>query len=288
MLEERPVGVEAAEIDAMHTLLEAAFGPLGYLDSRFLAWCYADNPAGGVVGTNAWAGDRIAAHYATVPLRARLFGREVRGVLSLHTGTHPDFQKRGLFRRLAETTYEEALRQGYDFVVGVANAASTPGFVEHLGFQLVAPLDVRVGVGTPPGSNPTDEWELERLWNPAEVAWRLAAPNRTYRRSVSEGAVVVYAPTGRAGIWVEVGRRPVEEGGVGSALSRLRPLGVRNPLRLWMGLDASRRWRGEPWLPLPDRLRPSPLNLIYRDLREPGRTLDPRRVVFSVLDFDAY
>lgn len=287
-LVDRPVGTTPGEIERIDALIEAAFGRLAYLDRRFLTWCYAENPTGVVIGRNAWSGERIAAHYATIPLRARLFGKEAKGVLSLHTGTHPDFRGQGLFPRLAEATYADALAQGHDFVVGVANAASTRGFTERLGFQLVSPLEVRVGLGAPPAGDPGADCDFARLWSPQELSWRLTSPNRRYRRTASEGGVVVYAPTGRLGIWAEVGRRPAEECTVGSALGRLLPLGVRNPVRLWLGLDATRNWRGQPWTTLPAAWRPSPLNLIYRDLREPGRRLDPMRVVFTALDFDAY
>jgi hypothetical protein len=36
------------------------------------------------------------------------------------------------------------------------------------------------------------------------------------------------------------------------------------------------------------RLRPSPLNLIYRSFAPRVSALDPSRIAFSFLDFDAY
>ena len=62
------------------------------------------------------------------------------------------------------------------------------------------------------------------------------------------------------------------------ALSAPGPL---RPLRLWVGIDSRRRLRR--WLHphLPASLRPSPLNLIFRDLTGNGRTLDPERVLFQ-------
>jgi hypothetical protein len=39
---------------------------------------------------------------------------------------------------------------------------------------------------------------------------------------------------------------------------------------------------------VPQRLRPSPLRLIYINHRKPEDRLDPDRVLFSFLDFDAF
>jgi hypothetical protein len=39
---------------------------------------------------------------------------------------------------------------------------------------------------------------------------------------------------------------------------------------------------------VPERLRPSPLRMIWLNHRTPGDRLDPEQVLFSFLDFDAF
>jgi len=39
---------------------------------------------------------------------------------------------------------------------------------------------------------------------------------------------------------------------------------------------------------VPERLWPSPLNLLFFDLTEAGRRFEPDRVRYEVFDFDAY
>ncbi len=277
----RPVATDDGSLEEVAALLAAAFPGVRYLDARYLAWAYRGGPDGSALGFNAYEEGRLAAHYVTQPLRARVAGVEERGLLSFHTATHPDFRGRGLFTELARATFEEAARRGYGHVVGVANAASSPGFVRRLGFQLVSPLDVRLGLGLRSEPRGGEEPAYERIWSGPAVRWRLACPARSYRAVRRGPAAVVYAPAGRLGIWAELGRLP--EALVAPELAPLRG----RPIRLWMGLEPGGvRWLGS--LGVPARLRPSPLNLIFLDLAGRRRTLDPARVRFSAIDFDAY
>ena len=73
-----------------------------------------DNPEGRAVGFNAWAGDVLAGHYVTIPLRARVRGKEERGLLVEHG--HPRRPRsKGLFTRLAQATCDRAASEGYGF-----------------------------------------------------------------------------------------------------------------------------------------------------------------------------
>ena len=56
--------------------------------------------------------------------------------------------------------------------------------------------------------------------------------------------------------------------------------------KIWIGLDPAMRWGGAAYLNIPLRFRPSPLNLIFKDLTGQGRVLDPARMRFDAMDFD--
>ncbi len=245
----------------------------------YLRWQYRDNPHGEVVGADAFT-DRgeLAAHYATIPVSYLIDGNIVPGVLSLNTATHPAHQGKGLFTQLASATYATAAERGYEFVVGVANQHSTHGFVKRLDFRLVAPLDVRIGVG---GMRRTMQGNgrLASVWSDAALAWRLARPGARYE---SRGAWV-YAADERLGIRPALAHMAVD--GPASVAARRTPI----PLRMWIGLDAVPPTRGL-FAPLPQRLRPSPLNLILRDLGEHRHTrdIDAADIRFGLIDFDAY
>jgi len=59
-------------------------------------------------------------------------------------------------------------------------------------------------------------------------------------------------------------------------------------INIWMGLDRQLRWQGRCYFNFPNRFKPSPLNLIFRDLTGKNRIPKPEQIRFMALDFDAY
>jgi GNAT superfamily N-acetyltransferase len=279
-----PIKFDAPSLAEYSALFTACFPDGGRFTTEYLSWLYRDNPDGRAFGFDARENGQLAAHYVCVPASVSLGGEPVRVLLSLNTATHPQFQGKGLFTKLAAMTYEAAAEAGFAAIYGVANANSTPGFVRKLGFQLVRPLDALVGVG-PIGPRPADGGRplaFERAWTAPALDWRCANPlNPVLRRrrgshwqfqAAAFGSTVhAYAQLPLA---QEIGLAPT-----GAPLS---------PLRLYLGLMPDHLRAAGSYVAIPQRLRPSPLNLIFRSLASPGKQLDATLVNFSFLDFDAY
>ena len=281
-----PAGTDPALLDGYARLFARCFPGTTHLDARYLDWLYRENPCGTVVGFDAWEGATLAAHYVCIPVDAVLDGVAVRALLSLNTATDPDFQGRGLFTRLAEATYELGARLGYGAVYGVANVNSTPGFLRKLGFTLVRPLDARLGFGRAQPS----AWDevlhaarFRRAWSHASLAWRIASPARPYRLvRIASDTLGAATGTGRPGIqaWAELPAACAPE-----APFARGPLAVK----LHLGLTPRKfQARRALWFDIPSRLRPSPLNLIFRPLAQGAAIPDGDGVLMNVLDFDAY
>lgn len=253
-------------------------------DTSYLRWLYCENPAGPVIGFDAREDGALAAHYVCVPATIRINGSTADALLSLNTATHPKFQGRGLFTKLAELTYSAAADEGKTLVYGVANANSTHGFVRKLGFALISPLESRVGVGrlgNPDWSGLDEETDFRHQWSSAELEWRLGNPkSRVNAHGLGAGTYGFSARTGRAGIraWAEMPLSPETQVAVKRA--EMTP-------RVWLGLRPPALGRLGLYKSLPERLRPSPLNLIVRGLRSPV-AIEKERVFFNFLDFDAF
>jgi hypothetical protein len=204
----------------------------------------------------------------------------VKGLLSLNTATDPDYQGRGLFTALAEASYAQGLAAGYEFVIGVANANSTPGFLRRLAFQKVGQLEA--GVLPRPPRRFEDEAQAVQFrgdWRDELLAWRLANPAGRYVAARHGELTGIWAPT----------HLPLVNCGAFLPGGSELPLLARGPLGATLFIGLEPRWRRGGFLPIPARLRPSPLNLIWRPLsaRVP-RELMADAAALNFLDFDPY
>ncbi|HYW76097.1 MAG TPA: GNAT family N-acetyltransferase, partial [Gammaproteobacteria bacterium] len=198
---------------------------------------------------------------------------------------HPDYRGKGLFTRLAERTYEAAAERGFHSVYGVANANSTPGFVRKLGFQLVEPLQARIGIGSLGIhlASAARDAQFQRVWTQDSLGWRCANPANAVRYTqMSDGLGLFAAAYGR--ILSAYAELPLNAPVPTHAVANRAP----SQFRLYLGLAPSSACRPSAYVPIPDRLRPSPLNLIFRPLTQRGSRLEAGHVNFSFLDFDAY
>lgn len=279
-----PVQHDPATIARYGALFAACFPGVNKFTPAYLDWLYLANPDGQAVGFDAWDGENLAAHYVCIPARAWVEGREVTVLLSLNTATHPDYQGKGLFTRLAAMTFEAGAGAGFDGVYGVANANSTPGFVRKLAFQLVRPLEARIGLGSlSHGTRPAPQaLSFERSWSEAALAWRCANPHNPVGRRDGAARRQFFAAAMGSKLPAYAELAPA------SGAAALNTRGMLSPLRLFIGLAPDSTANYWNYASIPMKLRPSPLNLIYRSFTERVTALDPSRIQFSFLDFDAY
>jgi GNAT superfamily N-acetyltransferase len=301
--------VSADRLEATSGLLEETFPGAGAGDLAYLRWLYDASPFGPVVEVNLDDDQGRAGHYAIVPVELSIDGRDRLGALSLNTAVHERARGGGVFTRLANDTYTLAAERGVEVVVGVANANSTPGFIRRLEFELVtalpatvlAPiLGARAGLHSIAADAPgaLDHPELEQLlappasglathWTRERLAWRLARPGKSYILHHGPGVLAVSTLDRRGPARVAVLLAVFAAGDVPPAavraVVRAACTAHRAPLALHAGVNDRLALRG---LPLPQRLRPSPLNFIYRDLVAAGPA--PRIARWEFLDFDAY
>ena len=294
------------------SLLAEVFPGSHISSPEYLEWLYERSPFGPVIETNLDDELGRAGHYALVPITLTRDGADRSGALSLNTAVHERARGGGTFVKLASQTIAEAARRGVQTVVGVANASSTPGFVRRLEFELLTPLPASVMLPTPgsrsairsgpadaaafaPGGLAADSEPLlaapavgeARRWTIETLRWRLARPGARYALHRGENLLAVSCQDSRHGIRVAVLLKVFASsqlsGHARRALVRAACRLHRAPIALHVGLNELADFRG---LALPERLRESPLNLIYRSLE--ARSAPASVVRFEFLDFDAY
>ncbi len=263
-----PISVADSSLQDMVELLQMAFPKSTKFSLDYLRWQYARNPEGPVVGFNAFYGDVLAAHYATMPIRLVVDGFVRKGLLSLNTATHPDHRGKRLFVTLADMTYTAAAENGYEFVIGVANANSTHGFLRNLGFYEIAPLDVKVGLGLGILGS-VSEKRVYRKWDEMGLAWRLENPVQSYYWDGGSLLAPMY-PFCKALIGAFDGERDRD--------------GYFRPVTLYIGLGAD--YARGCYVDMPSFVHRSPFNLIFRDLKGGLPKIGKEDISFNLVDFD--
>ena len=123
-------------------LLRAALGepPLLRRTPELFAWKHFENPFGRSLALVAESDDRI------VGLRAFMRwdlttpdGSVLRCVRAVDTATHPDYHRRGIFRRLTEETLELAVAKDIDLVFNTPNEKSGAGYLS-MGWTEIGPV----------------------------------------------------------------------------------------------------------------------------------------------------
>jgi len=79
-------------------------------------------------------GGRVVSTASMTPKRMKILDDEVLAAETGDTFTLPEYQGKGLFTSLVKNTTGEAVRKGIDFIYGLPNANSLPGYIERLSY----------------------------------------------------------------------------------------------------------------------------------------------------------
>lgn len=275
------IKTDGKTLQEITALLKTVFPKSKKLTSEFIEWQYKNNPDGEVIGYNAYKSGKLVAHYALIPIRFSVFDKIENGLLSLNTATHPEHQGNGLFVKLAKLSYDLAKSNGYGFVIGVANANSSYGFIYKLNFQKVGELVAKIGYGAIKSAEKFNSKNIHfiREWSEESLRWRLSNPATEYKIDKK----MILSKTNNFFVKAILFKTD------NNFLLIKNKIEIRKrPLNLWIGIDNSIDWNGSFYFNIPKIFKPSPLNLIFKDLTEQNRKLEMNNVLFNALDFDAY
>lgn len=259
------------ELEQLVNLQNEVYKERGKIFSKegFHHW-YIDNPCGHAISFNAFDGDKMVAHYVCIIKQLLIDGRVVNGILSMATVTHPEYRGRGLFKTLAKMTYDYARDNGYEFVIGVANANSFPGFMKYFPFQSVGQLELKVGYGN--RIKPKKDMIFSGYWTDKSFKWRC---KNNYKKA---GNTII----GEHGSYSRTLLGCFDDHLVSNVNLPHAPLSIKPSLYIGLG--------GTPqglFTDIPKFVKHSPFHLIFMDLTDgklPKMTKD--NVFFQLFDFD--
>jgi len=192
------ISIGKSSIDLLPQYIELykiGFPNASHFSAAYLGWLYKNNPTGSIIGADACLGNEVVGQVLAIPGEYLLGGKAVRGLLAVNVVVHPKFQGRHLFKKLGMKMCEYGAEDGYEFVIGISNAAATPGWVRQMGFQLVQPLEARLGLGDLciDLAAVAKVEQFSRVWSPGSFAWRVANPHNPVSTRRTGDRVQVYA-----------------------------------------------------------------------------------------------
>lgn len=104
------------------------------LSEEYWKWRFVENPLfDQLMISLMWEGDVLAGHYAVSATELNVYGKTVLSSLSGTTMTHPQYEKRGIFTKLASELYQR-IQKDYrvQSVLGFPNQSSHYGLVKKL------------------------------------------------------------------------------------------------------------------------------------------------------------
>ncbi|MEM7141892.1 MAG: GNAT family N-acetyltransferase [Actinomycetota bacterium] len=148
-MERAALTVRRADDDDIPAAIAVAAAALGWNpddpNEAFFRWKHLENPAGRSPMWLALDGDEVAG-FRTM-LRWRFVGAlgDVSAVRAVDTATHPEHQRRGIFRLLSTAAVDELTAEGVGFVFNTPNDNSRPGYLK-MGWREVGRIPTRFSV----------------------------------------------------------------------------------------------------------------------------------------------
>ena len=117
-------------------MYELCFGQK--VNEDYFKWKYEQNPAGKVIAYSASENGITVSFYGIIPEKYLINGKPHTVYQSMDTMTHPAFQKKGLFKTLAEKTYSDLLQKDpKSIIIGIPGSNSYHSFVHKLNWKSI-------------------------------------------------------------------------------------------------------------------------------------------------------
>jgi GNAT superfamily N-acetyltransferase len=142
------VGIES-DIPAIVDLLKKSLGEdLLPKSEHYWRWKHLENPFGASPVLVCWEESKIIGVRAFMRWEWISQGQLYRAVRAVDTATHPNYQGKGIFKKLTLSAIDFCKQEGVHFAFNTPNKQSKPGYLK-MGWQEAGTLPVVVGIQKP-------------------------------------------------------------------------------------------------------------------------------------------
>jgi N-acetylglutamate synthase-like GNAT family acetyltransferase len=138
-----------ADISQIVALLKTGLGEsLVPKSESYWRWKHIDNPFGPSPVLLAFDGEKLVGVRAFMRWEWKAGEKSVRAVRAVDTVTHPDYQGKGIFKKLTMSLLEACKEEGVDIVFNTPNDKSKPGYLK-MGWVEAGKLPVNARIRKP-------------------------------------------------------------------------------------------------------------------------------------------
>jgi GNAT superfamily N-acetyltransferase len=249
----------------------------------YFEWLYKNNPLGEFIGIDAFNEDKKLeiGQVGGIPYEFNHMGKKIKILQSINVCVDKNYRGKKLFTEMANRLEVYAKEQGYSYIIAIANKLATPAWQQSISMKFLSKLDVLFGYGDL-GINDLklDEEIFRSIWNKDRINWRRNNPyNKVFIHKKKKIKLVSLSVLSIFDIFSYIEDKNCQ---LDFDKNRINILP-----NLFIGL-APEGGNKNFFLRIPEFLKPSPLNFLYKDIGKNNIILDKKKCFFTYLDFDAY
>ena len=249
---------------------------------EYFKWLYQENPDGKFVGIDCYDNNILVGQVGGIPHEFVFNQKKINFLISINVCVDPKYQGKWLFSKMLVRFEQIAKELDFDGIIGIANKAATPFWQRSIKMKTLGSLDVFIGYGKLDINNFDKlNYNFYTFWNERKLNWRFQNPlNNFYQKSSKESKSIF---TKTEYLFIDA-YSPLVFFDKNINL-RLEEKKIFKPV-IYIGIIND--FKKTTFLfDLPNFLKPSPLNLVYKFLKS-EQNLDPKKMFFTFLEFDAF
>ncbi len=252
-------------------------------NSTYFEWLYKNNPAGKFIGIDAIDSEKNLeiGQVGGIPYEFNYLGKKIKILQSINVCVDQNYRGLKLFKKMANKLETYAKEENYSLIIAVANTLATPAWINSISMKFISKLDVLLTYNDLGIQKTTmDENIFRSLWNEDLINWRRKNP---YNKVIvtQEQNIKLSSPSVlsifKVFSYIEKNNYPIE---FDKKKKNILP-------NLFLGFIPKKN-KFNNFFKVPEFLKPSPLNFLYKNITEKNIELKKEDIYFTYIDFDAY
>ena len=249
---------------------------------QYFDWLYKKNPSGEFIGIDAFDTERglEIGQVGGVPYIFNYLGTHIKILQSINVCVDKNYRGQKLFKKMASKLELYSKEQNYSLIIAIANAQATPAWINSISMKFLSKLDVFLTYNLSEIEKLNISNEIFRsLWDDKLINWRRSNPSNPAK--VIKGHKIKLISSSVLSIFKVFSFLENKNFSINYDSNEMFILP-----NLFLGLLPQKI--KSLHFKIPEIIKPSPLNFLYKDISQKNINLTKENCYFTYLDFDAY